>query len=116
MALLLMHSVMDLLLFSLFLASGLFFRGKKEIHKRLMVLAMVSLVIPAISRLPIPVSSIGWVIFAFSMIGVVYDGIFLRRVYFTNVVGVLLINLASPLRFIIGSTRTWQNFAEWLVR
>jgi hypothetical protein len=116
MASLLLNSMIDLLLFCIFFAGGLFFRAKKEMHKRLMVLAMLSLIIPALARLPIPFSMIGWVIFAFSLIGVVYDVIFLRRVYFTNVVGALLINLTTPMRFIIEDTRAWQNFSEWLAR
>jgi hypothetical protein len=116
MASLLLNAMIDLLLFSLFLACGLLFRHKKEMHKRLMVLAMLSLIIPAIARLPIPSGMIGWLILAFSLIGIVYDAIFLRRVYFTNVVGALLINLSTPLRFIIGDSRAWQNFSEWLAR
>ena len=53
-AALLINGFMNLFLFSVFFAAGLFFRRKKEIHKRLMVLAMVSLIIPAIARIPMP--------------------------------------------------------------
>lgn len=116
MASLLLNAMIDLLLFSLFFACGLLFRHKKEMHKRLMMLAMLSLMIPAIARLPIPSGMIGWLILAFSLIGIGYDAIFLRRVYFTNVVGALLINLSTPLRFIIGDSRAWQHFSEWLAR
>lgn len=59
MASLLLNGMINLFLFSIFFAAGLFFRRKKEIHKRLMVLAMLSLIIPAIARLPIPFSLIG---------------------------------------------------------
>jgi hypothetical protein len=113
---LLINGFMNLFLFSVFFGAGLFFRRKKEIHKRLMVLAMLSLIIPAIARLPIPFSLIGWVIFAFSLTGVIYDVIVLRRVYLTNIVGVLLINVATPLRFIVADTRGWQSFSEWIAR
>jgi hypothetical protein len=58
MASLLINGFMDLFLFSVFFGAGLFFRRKKEMHKRLMVLAMLSLIIPAIARLPIPFSLI----------------------------------------------------------
>ena len=116
MGFLLVNSIIDLFLFSSFLAAGLFFRRNKEIHKRLMVLAMVSLIIPSFARLPIPFTMIGWVILAFSLTGVAYDGIFLRRVYVTNVVGALLINVATPLRFAIAGTRAWQDFVEWVAR
>jgi len=113
---LLINGFMNLFLFSVFFGAGLFFRRKKEIHKRLMVLAMLSVIIPAIARLPIPFFLIAWVIFAFSLTSVIYDAIVLRRVYLTNIVGVLLINVATPLRFMIADTREWQRFSEWIAR
>jgi len=116
MASLLLNALMDLFLFSIFFVGGLFFRRKKEIHKRLMVLAMVSLIIPALARLPIPSFLIGWVILAFSLTGLIYDAVVLRHVSFTNVAGALLINVSTPLRFIIEDTRAWQSFSEWIAR
>jgi hypothetical protein len=116
MSSLLINGFINLVLFSIFFAAGLFFRRKKEIRKRLMVLAMLSLIIPAIARLPIPFSLIGWAIFAFSLTGVIYDVIALRRVYLTNVVGVLLINVATPLRFMIADAQGWHRFSEWIAR
>jgi hypothetical protein len=116
MASLLINALIDLLLFSIFFAAGLLFRRNKEVHKRLMVLAMVSLIVPAIGRLPIPVSLIGGAIFAFSLTGLAYDAFVLRRIYLTNVIGVLLFNLSTPLRFTIADSRTWQSFSEWITR
>ncbi len=116
MASLLLNAIMDLFLFCIFFVGGLFFRRKKEIHKRLMVLAMVSLIIPAIARLPIPPFLIGWAILAFSLTGLNYDVVVLRQASFTNIAGVLLINVSTPLRFIIEETRAWQHFSEWIAR
>ena len=116
MASLLLNAIMDLFLFCIFFVGGLFFRRKKEIHKRLMVLAMVSLIIPAIARLPIPPFLIGWAILAFSLTGLIYDVVVLRQASFTNIAGVLLINVSTPLRFIIEETRAWQHFSEWIAR
>ena len=116
MAALLINGFMNLFLFSVFFGAGLLFRRKKEIHKRLMVLAMLSLIIPAIARMPIPFYLIGWVIFAFSLTGVLYDVIVLRRVHLTSIMGVLLINVASPLRFIIADAPSFQRFSEWIAR
>jgi hypothetical protein len=65
-----------LFLFSSFFAAGLLSRRNKEIHKRLMWFAMVSLIIPFFARLPIPFTLIGWAILAFSLTGVVCDGFF----------------------------------------
>jgi hypothetical protein len=80
----------------------------------LMVLAMVILIVPAIGRLPISPSAIGWVILGFSLLTVLYDALFLRRVYLINIAGVLLINIASPLRFMIAGSPAWQSFAHWI--
>jgi hypothetical protein len=116
MPLLLINSVTDLLLFCLFFGLALLLRRRKEIHKRLMVLAMLCLIIPAFGRLPIPSIMIGWAIFAVSLAGLIYDAFSTRRIYVTNVLGVLLINISSPLRFMIAENRSWQSFAEWLGR
>src|SRR5581483_11445449 len=113
---LLLNALMDLLLFCIFFVGGLFFRRRREIHKRLMVLAMVSLIIPAIGRLPMPPLLIGWAILVFSSTGLIYDAAILRQASFTNIAGALLINVSTPLRFIIEDTRAWQNFSEWIVR
>jgi hypothetical protein len=114
MALLLINGLIDLVLFCGFFAFALICRAQKEVHKRLMMLAMVSLIIPALGRFPVPSSAIPWIICAFSLIGVIYDIVFLRRLYWINIVGALLINLATPLRFIIADTQSWQRFAHWI--
>jgi len=116
MALLLINGLIDLALFCGFFGFALIFRAKKEVHKRLMMLAMVSLIIPALGRFPVPAGMIIWIISAFSVVGVIYDLVFLRRLYLVNIVGVFLINLASPLRFIIADTQSWQRFAQWITR
>jgi hypothetical protein len=114
MPLLLINSIIDLVLFCIFFAGALFLRRNTEIHKRLMMLAIVSLIIPAISRLPIPSGAIGWVIFSFSLLTVFYDALVLRRAYLVNIAGVLLINICSPLRFMIAGNPVWQRFAHWI--
>jgi len=116
MALLLINGLIDLVLFCGFFAFALIFRHKKELHKRLMMLAMVSLIIPALGRFPVPSSMIIWVICAFSLTTVVYDLLFLRRMYLVSIIGALLINAASPLRFIIADTPSWQRFAQWVTK
>jgi hypothetical protein len=97
----LINGVVDLLLFCGFFGFALLWRRKREIHKRLMMLAMISLIIPAFARFPVPSNMTGWVICAFSLIGVLHDLVFLRHAYLVSIIGALLINLASPLRFIL---------------
>jgi hypothetical protein len=112
MPLLLINSIIDLTLFCIFFVGALLLRRKKEIHKRLMILAMLTLIIPAISRLPIASGIVGWLIFGYSLLTVIYDAVFLRRAYLVNIAGVLLINLCSPLRFMVANSPGWQSFAH----
>lgn len=116
MPLLLISSIFDLTLFCTFFTAALLLRRDRELHKRLMILAMISIIIPAFARLPIPPGAVGWVIFSFSLLTVIYDALFLRRAYLINLAGVLLINISSPLRFIIADSPGWQSFAHWIAR
>jgi hypothetical protein len=111
---LLINGMIDLVLFCLFFGLALLLRSRPAIHKRLMVSAMLCVIIPAIARLPIPFGMIGWTILALSLAGLIYDALSTRRIYLTNVICVLLINICTPLRFIIAENRTWQKFTEWL--
>lgn len=113
---LLISGFIDAALFGLFFGLALLLRKRPEIHKRLMIFAMLCLIIPAVARLPIPDNMIGWSILALSLSGPIYDAITTRRIYLTNVMGVLLINIFTPLRFIIADTHSWQRFTEWVVR
>jgi hypothetical protein len=116
MPLLLVSSIFDMSLFCIFFASGMYFRSNAELHKRLMILAMLSLIIPAIGRLPIPPGAIAWVIFGLSLSTVFYDALFLRRAYLVNITGVVLINICSPLRFIVADSPIWQKLVHGIAR
>jgi hypothetical protein len=111
---LLINGIIDVVLFGLFFGLALLLRHRPAIHKRLMMFAMLCVIIPAIGRLPIPAALIGWTIFAFSLAGLIYDALSARRIYFTNVLCVLLINICTPLRFVIAENQTWHKCTEWL--
>ena len=111
---LLISGLMDVVLFSLLFALGVKMRGRPAIHKRLMMLAMLCAIIPAIARLPVPAGMVGWAIFAFSLAGLIYDAIATRRIYLTNVAGVLLINGCAILHFYLEDTQLWQRFTTWI--
>ena len=64
----------------------------------------------------LPFGMIGWLICAFSLLGMVYDLALLRRVHLTSIAGALLINAATPLRFFIANTRAWQSVAQWIMK
>jgi hypothetical protein len=110
------NALMDLILFALLFGAGMYFRNNKEIHKRLMTLSMVAVVLPAFARLPSAMSYIGLLIIGFSIVGIVYDAIFLKRVHPANIVGGALIILTTPLRFKIAAMPAWHNFVSSLVQ
>lgn len=114
MPFLLINGIIDLVLFCLFFGLALLMRDRPAIHKRLMMLAVLCVIIPAIGRLPIPPGMIGWALFALSLAGVTYDAISARRIYLTNVICVVLINICSPLRFMIAANPAWQRFTYWV--
>jgi hypothetical protein len=109
---LLVNSLTTLVLFCVFFGAGVYQRQRREIHKRLMLLSMTILIFPAIGRLP---ERDRWVALPFIFAGLLYDGIFLRRLSFTYVWGALLILASLPLRFAIAGTPEWHRFLVWFV-
>ncbi len=96
-----------LLLFAALVTCGLLLRGRKEFHKRLMTLASVSIVAPAIARWPgaeatLPLSVVVPQL-SFCAALVVHDLVTMRRVHRATIWGVaayLLVGGASvPLAF-----------------
>lgn len=113
---LLISGLMDAFLFGVFFGLGLMFRRRPAIHKRLMLIAMLSLIVPAIARLPIPPATIGWAILALSLVGMVYDAVSYRRIYLSHAVCILVLNIWSPLHFVVVESRMWRGFTEYLSR
>jgi hypothetical protein len=110
----------DLVLFSGFITAALLMRRNKEAHKRLMLLAYVSIITAATARLP-GVLTLGPPVFfglalCFVVVGAVYDFISRGRVHKVYWIGGAIILVSVPLRLAISGTPMWRSFAEWLVR
>ena len=111
-------------MFSLFVASALALRRKREWHKRLMLLATMTLLVPAMGRLdaqlmaPLglprlvlaPAINIAFVAWAW-----VHDWRRLGRVHPAFIVGGIALLVSIPLRRWIGFTDAWLPIARWLV-
>jgi hypothetical protein len=111
--------LVDLLAFSVFSAAGILLRRRKETHRTFMLLAMVSLLPPAISRWPIAVTHpaiIPAVVLAFVAAIAVRDRLVWNRFRAVSVWGGLALALSLPLRLAVSQTATWHAFARWLVR
>jgi hypothetical protein len=110
----------DVILFGGFITTALVLRRNKEAHKRLMLLAYVSIITAAIARFP-GVQALGPPVFfglslLFVAAGMIYDFASRRRVHRVYLWGGALLVISVPLRLAIGSTSAWQGLAEVLVR
>ena len=109
----------DMLVFSSLVSAGFYFRRRADVHKRLMVLATISLLAAAIARLPFGILKAGPPAFfgltdLFIVACVLYDLITRGRLHRATVWGGLFIILSQPLRLMISGTSAWMAFATWL--
>ena len=109
----------DMVLFSSFVIAALRQRKNREAHKRLMLLAYVSIIVAAVARLP-GLLTLGPPAFfgiglSFMLAGVVYDLVTRRRVHPVYIWGGSALVLSVPLRLVLASTAAWQTFAAAIV-
>lgn len=109
----------DMLVFSILVGAGFKFRRQPDVHKRLMMLATISILAAAIARLPFGILQAGPPAFfgltdLFVVACIVYDLIARRRPHRATVWGGLIIVLSQPLRLMISGTGAWMAFATWL--
>ncbi len=106
-----------LLLFAGFVAIAVWKRRRSEVHRRMIVLATVSIIPAAIVRLPLIG---GNPLFAlvlstlFVVAGIVHD-CFRGRPHPVYVWGGLVIVLSGPARVLFGQTSAWQAIAGYLL-
>jgi hypothetical protein len=111
----------DMLVFAILIGTALHFRRRMEIHKRLMLLAAVNLLTPAIARIPLQFIETGGPLVFFGLTDVCvlacvgFDTVKQRRLRPVFVWGTLLIVASQPLRLLLAGTDAWMRFAAWLV-
>lgn len=110
----------DMVLFAIFTGAAVALRRNKEAHKRLMLLAYISILIAAVARLP-GVIQFGLLVsfgltFVFLVLAVSYDLFSRRRVHAAYLWGGALLVASVPLRLMLSGTAGWHRFAEFLVR
>lgn len=110
----------DMVLFTTFVTTALALRRDKEAHKRLMLLAYVSIVVAAVARLPgvLPLGPPAFfgLSFLFVVVAGIYDFLSRRRVHRVYLWGGALIMVSVPLRLVISGTGAWRALAELLTR
>lgn len=112
----------DIVTFPLLVGAAVWFRRNAETHKRLMILATITLLDAAIARWPIgAIAAYGppafYAIQDFMIIGAMaYDFATRGRVHRAYKWGAALIILTQPLCLAISGTRPWLAFADWVLR
>lgn len=109
-----------LMVFAILVGSGLYNRRRSQTHKRLMLLATIALLTPAIARMRFigeggpPVAIGGTCLFVVACL--IYDRTAHGRVHSAFLWGGLFVMLSLPLRMAIGRTDAWLSVAQWLTR
>jgi hypothetical protein len=110
----------DLVMFVGLFAAAISFRRRPADHKRLMLLTVINFLPPALARLPHPaVQAAGPVVFfgvpaVLTILLVTSDrfktGVW-NRVF---LIGGLALVLSFPLRIVLGNSRLWLAFSQWV--
>jgi hypothetical protein len=112
----------DMLVFAILVGTALYFRrGRLDVHKRLMLLAAVNLLAPAIARIPLHFIETGGALAFFGLTDLIllacvgFDTIRNRRLHPAFLWGTLFIIAFQPLRLMLAGTDIWLRFATMLV-
>lgn len=111
----------DMLVFTVLIGLALYYRRKLPVHKRLMLLAAINLLTPAIARIPLSFIVNGGPLAFFGLTDlcllgfVAYDTFKHRRLHPVFLWGSIFIIVMQPLRLLLAGTSVWMNFAAALV-
>ena len=110
----------DMVLFTLFVSTAFVKRRDREAHKRLMLLAYVSIITAAIVRIPGLVSFGPLLAFGLSLLfvgmGMAYDRFSQHRIHPVYLWGGALLFVSIPGRLALSGTSAWHSVAEFLAR
>jgi uncharacterized membrane protein YozB (DUF420 family) len=110
-------------IFALFAFAGIWYRRRPDIHKRLMLLATFSLLVPALARIwgilagsgmPNAFGALILINFYIAAL-VIYDLKTRRALHAATIWGGGLLFASEPLRVWIGHSLPWRNFAAMLM-
>jgi len=112
--------LVDMFVFAILIGTALYFRRKLDVHKRLMLLAAINFLTPAIARIPLRFIETGGPLAFFGITDlcllacVAFDTIKHRRLHPVFLWGTLLIIMSQPLRLIFSGTELWLKIATAL--
>jgi hypothetical protein len=110
----------DMVVFPIFVVAAVLKRRDREAHKRLMLLAYITIIVAAVARWPGVLPYGPFVFFGlgfvFLLLGIVYDLVTRRRVHPVYMWGGALLVASVPVRLVISGTEAWRVFAEFVTR
>jgi len=111
----------DMVIFSVLVGLALYYRRKLDVHKRLMLLAAINVLTPAIARIPLDFITNNGPLAFFGLTDlcllacIAFDTIKHRRLHPVFLWGSIFIIAMQPLRLLLAGTSLWMNFAAALV-
>lgn len=112
----------DMLVFAILVGAALYFRRQVDTHKRLMLIATITLMPAAVARLPFAFFQQGGPLVFFGISDLflapllLFDLMTRGRPHKATILGGALLVISHPLRLIIGATHAWLAFATWLTQ
>lgn len=111
----------DMVVFAILVSAAVYLRRRLEWHKRLMTLAMITLLAAPLARIQFPFLPPGPLTFFglsdLFILGILaYDLVTRRKVHPATIWGGLLVVASQPLRLMLSGTPLWLDFAGWMTR
>ena len=111
----LIHPLGDILIFVVFFIPALYYRNKPELHKRLILIASLMLIFPAIARIEMA-QFMGYIVWltplAFSMF---LDALLKKKIYLVNLIGIPVLIISVVGRYYISGTEWWISIGKSLL-
>jgi len=111
----------DLLMMVILVGAAIWYRRRPADHKRLMLLAMINFLPPALARLPLPpaIHALGPLFFfgvptLLTLLALGYDRSRTGTWNRAFVVGAVLLIASYPIRLMLSGTDVWMRVATWL--
>jgi len=112
--------ISDLVVFAVFVGMALYFRRQSAIHKRLMLLATISILTAAIARLPyvLPLGPLAFFGLTDLLLVpcLINDRVVRGRMHPAFIWGGLFLVASQAGRLVISGTAAWLAFATWATR
>lgn len=109
----------DMVVFAVFVGCAIWQRKNKEAHKRLMVMAYISIIAAAMARLPGVLPHGPMAFYGLTLIPLVvalaYDFITRRTIHVAYRWAATLFVLSIPGRLLLANTAAWKAFAGWVI-